>query len=114
MLRLEGRLFFLNAERVAEKVRSFEAEAKPRTILLDLSGVYDLEYSALKMLTEAEKRSRQGGVTFWLAGLEPDVYTVVLRSPLGEALGRERLFFNLELAVERYRIQHGATETSQA
>jgi anti-anti-sigma regulatory factor len=39
------------------------AEAKPRAVLLDLSGVFDLEYSALKMLTEAEKRNREGGVT---------------------------------------------------
>jgi sulfate permease, SulP family len=114
MLRLEGRLFFLNAERVAEKVRSFEAEAKARTVLLDLSGVYDLEYSALKMLTEAEKRSRAGGVTFWLAGLAPDVYTVVRRSPLGEALGHERLFLNLELALDRYRAQQRTTGTPHA
>jgi hypothetical protein len=30
---------------------------------------------------------------------------MVERSPLGEALGRHRLFFNLELAVDRYRAQ---------
>jgi len=113
MLRLEGRLFFFNAERVAEKVRSFEAEARPHTIVLDLSGVYDLEYSALKMLTEAEQSSREGGVTLWLAGLEPDVYAVVLRSDLGPALGREGLFFNLELAVDKYRaLQRGSGTTA--
>ena len=53
MVRLEGRLFFLNAERIAERVRALTAEAQPRVTLLDLSGVFDLEYSALKMLTEA-------------------------------------------------------------
>jgi sulfate permease, SulP family len=111
MLRLEGRLFFLNAERVAERVHSLMVEAKPRAVLLDLSGVYDLEYSALKMLAEADKRHQKDGVTFWLAGLAPEVYTVVRRSPLGEALGSERLFFNLELAVDRYRAQQGTTGT---
>jgi MFS superfamily sulfate permease-like transporter len=105
ILRLEGRLFFLNAERVAEKVRVFMAEAKPRVILFDLSGVFDLEYSALKMLVEAEQRTRGSGATLWFAGLAPDVYTVVQRSPLGEALGRERMFRNLEIAVEKYRTQ---------
>jgi high affinity sulfate transporter 1 len=108
MLRLEGRLFFFNAERIGEKARSLIAEAKPRVVLLDLSGVFDLEYSALKMLTEAEKRNREGGVTLWLAGLAPDVYTMIVRSPLGEALGRERLFFNLEVAVDKYRAQQTA------
>jgi SulP family sulfate permease len=109
ILRLEGRLFFLNAERVAERVHLLMVEAKPRTVLLDLSGVYDLEYSALKMLAEADKRQQERGVTLWLAGLAPEVYTVVRRSPLGEALGSERLFFNLELAVDQYRAQQGAT-----
>ena len=75
MLRVEGRLFFFNAEHIAEKIRSLMAEAKPRAVLIDLSGVFDLEYSALKMLTEAERRNREGGVTLWLAGLAPDVYT---------------------------------------
>ena len=28
---------------------------------------------------------------------------MVQRSPLGETLGRERMFFSLEVAVERYR-----------
>jgi SulP family sulfate permease len=114
MLRLEGRLFFLNAERTAEKIRSLMAEAKPRAVLLDLSGVFDLEYSALKMLMEAEKRNREGGVIFWLAGLAPDVYATIQRSPLGEALGRERLFFNLERAVDRYRAQPGTAAAPHA
>ena len=49
--------------------------------MLDLSGVFDLEYSALKMLTEAEQRQREAGVKLWLAGLTPDVYAVIRRSP---------------------------------
>jgi len=63
--------------------------------------VFDLEYSALKMLAEADQRHRAEGVTLWRASLAPEVYAMVERSPLGEALGRERLFFNLELALER-------------
>ncbi len=105
MLRLEGRLYFLNAESIAEKVRALVAEAKPKVVLFDLSGVFDLEYSALKMLTEADQRSRERGATLWLAGLAPEVFAMVQHSPLGEAMGRERLFFNLELAVDKYRAQ---------
>jgi sulfate permease, SulP family len=108
LLRLEGRVFFLNAERIAEKLRPLIAEARPRVVVLDLSGVFDLEYSALKMLTEGEKRQREAGVMLWLAGLSPQVYAVVRRSPLGEALGSERLFFNVEMAVDRYRATRAA------
>jgi high affinity sulfate transporter 1 len=103
LLRLEGRLFFLNAERVAEQIRLLIAEANPKILVLDLSGVFDFEYTALKMLIAAEKRGREAGVTLWLAGLTPQVYAAVQRSPLGETLGRERLMLNLEIALDRYR-----------
>ena len=74
-----------------------------RVVAIDLSAVFDLEYTALKMLTEAEKRSREQGVELWLVDLNPAVLTMVQRSPLGRTLGRERMFFNLEMAAERYR-----------
>ena len=54
------------------------------------------------MLTEAEKRLRDDGVSLWLVGLNPGVLAMVRRSPLGETLGRDRMFFNLEQAVARY------------
>jgi anti-anti-sigma factor len=102
MLRVEGRVFFVNAERIGAKLRTLMDEATPRVVALDLSGVSDLEYTALKMLVEAEKRLRERGVAIWLIGLNPDVLEVVQRSPLGKALGRERMHFSLEVAVARF------------
>ena len=107
LLRLEGRVFFANAERIREKIRPLIAEAKPRVVALDLSGVFDIEYTALKMLTEAEKRQREIGVMLWLVGLNPEVLRVVQNSELGETLGRERMFFTLEQAVENFQRQSG-------
>jgi SulP family sulfate permease len=102
LLRLEGRVFFANAERFAEKMGAFIEEAKPRVVVLDLSAVPDLEYTALKMLTEGEKRQRERGVSLWLVGLNPEVLTMVQRSSLGKALCHEQMYFNLELAVAKY------------
>ncbi len=102
LLRLDGRFFFANAEHIAQKVRPLVEEAKPTVIALDLSGVPDLEYTALKMLTEAEKRQRRLGVSLWIVGLNPAVLQMVQRSPLGEILGREAMHFNLETAVAKY------------
>ena len=104
ILRPEGRMFFANAERLAEKMRPLVAAARPRVVALDLSAVFDLEYTALKMLTEAEKRQRDRGVSLWLIGLNPDVLAMVQRSPLGGVLGRERMHFTLEQAVAKYLI----------
>ena len=106
LLRLEGRLFFANAERIAEKIGALIKEAKPKIVALDLSAVFDLEYTALKMVTEGEKRQRERGVSLWLVGLNPEVLAMVQRSPIGEVLGRERMHFNLEVAVARYLASH--------
>ncbi|MFL6547921.1 MAG: SulP family inorganic anion transporter [Povalibacter sp.] len=103
LLRIGGRVFFLNAERIAEKIRPLVSEMKPRVVALDLSGVFDLEYSALKMLIEAERRQREAGVQLWLVGLSPEVLAVIRRSPLAASLGRDRLLFNLEVAVKNYQ-----------
>ncbi|HXJ93950.1 MAG TPA: SulP family inorganic anion transporter [Terriglobia bacterium] len=112
LLRLEGRIFFLNAEHIAQKIRAFVEETKPRVVAVHLRGVFDLEYTALKMMIEGEKRERERGVMLWLVGLNPGVFAVVARSPLGNTLGRERMLLTLEEAVEKYQAS-AATETKQ-
>jgi high affinity sulfate transporter 1 len=103
ILRPEGRIFFANAEHIAEKMRHLADEAKPRVVAIDLSAVPDLEYTALKALVEGEKRQRERGVRMWLVGLNPGVLRVVQKSRLGKVLGREELHFNLETAVAKFR-----------
>jgi MFS superfamily sulfate permease-like transporter len=107
LLRPEGRLFFLNAERIGDRIRELMAESQPKVVVLDLRAVFDLEYSALKMLTEAEARARAGGREIWLAALQPNVLAVVQRSPLGEAIGRDRIFTSVDTAVTTFRAQSG-------
>ena len=109
LLRLEGRIFFANAELIAQKVRLLADEAKPRVVALDFSGVPDLEYTALKALSDGEKRQRELGISLWLVGLNPRVLRVVQRSPLGKTLGRDRMQFNLEIAVAKYQGMNAAT-----
>jgi high affinity sulfate transporter 1 len=108
IIQLEGRVFFVNAERIGEKMKALaeRTHSKPRVVAIDVSGVPDLEYTALKMLIEAEKRERNRGVSVWLVGLNPEVLSVIQRSSLGEVLGRERMHFNLEMAVAKYLAAH--------
>jgi sulfate permease, SulP family len=102
ILRVEGRLFFANAQRVADKVRPLIEQARPSVVVLDCSAVIDIEYTALKMLIEAEGRLRAEGIALWLAALNPEAFAIVQRSTLVETLGREQMHFNLETAVERF------------
>ncbi len=102
LLRLEGRVFFVNAEHIAEKIRFLIAEAQPKVVALHLRGVPDIEYTALKMLTEGEERQRERGVRLWLVGMNPQVLEVIQRSQLGQAIGHEAMLHNLEIAVAKY------------
>ena len=103
LARTEGRVFFANAERLAVKLQALMAEHSPKVLALDFGAIFDLEYTALKMLIEAEKRGRDRGVQLWLVNLNPEVLAMVRRSSLGETLGRERMFFNAEQAVAAYQ-----------
>jgi len=102
LLRLEGRVFFANAELIGQKMRLLAEQWHPKVVAIDFSNVPDLEYTALKMLTEGEKKQRERGVSVWLVDLNPKVLAMVQRSPLARALGHDALHFNLELAVARY------------
>jgi SulP family sulfate permease len=102
IVRIEGRAFFLNAQRIGDRLWPLIDQSKPAVVLLDCRGLIDIEYTALKMLIEAEKRLRRYGVVMWMAALNPEVLKVVQQSPLGKILGRERMFFNVQNAVQHY------------
>jgi high affinity sulfate transporter 1 len=102
LLRPEGRIFFANAEQIAQKIRRLTQEIEPKVVAIDLTGVVDIEYTALKMLTHGAQRQREQGRQLWLVGLNPGVLAMIQRSKLGQALGREGMHFNLEIAVAKY------------
>lgn len=103
IVRPEGRLFFLNAQKVADRISALVEEHRPRVLALDLSRVPDLEYSALQLLQDREQQAREAGMVVWLVGLNPDVLEVVRRAGLAELLGPDRLLFNARIAIERYQ-----------
>jgi len=103
LLRPEGLIYFANVARLAQQTRELRLAATARVMALDLGAVANLEFTALRTLIEAEEKLRQDGITLWLVALNPEVLEVVQRSGLGERLGRERMFFTLEQAVETYQ-----------
>ena len=114
IVRPEGRLFFANAQDVAARVDALVSQQKPHVLALDMSGVPDIEYSALLALMEGEERVTGRGVVVWLVGLNPGVLEVVRKAGLDQRLGRERMLFNAHAAIERYQAQQAkARETTQ-
>jgi sulfate permease, SulP family len=102
ILRPEGRLFFANAEMVGERIRERVTQRKPRILMLDLSRVFDIEYSALQIMMEGERRLAEEGVTLWLAGLNPDVLAYVRASGFAHRLGPSRMFVNARAGIRHY------------
>ncbi|UCC53500.1 MAG: hypothetical protein JSV68_05915, partial [Anaerolineaceae bacterium] len=60
------------------------------------------EYTALKRFREFDQKLAAGGVTMWISALNRDTLAAVQRAPLGKKMRGERMFFNLEQAVEAY------------
>jgi SulP family sulfate permease len=109
LLRVEGRVFFANAGQITHKIKPLIEQYKPMVVAIDMSAVPDLEYSALKTLTERERRNREQGIRLWLVGMNPQVLAMVRKSQLGTALGNDAMQFNLETCVAKY---HAMTSKS--
>jgi len=110
IVRPEGRIFFANVESVAEQIRALIARHQPRVLALDMSRVPDIEYSALRLLLDLDRRALALGIDWWLVALNPEVLEVVKRCGLAERLGRERMLFNARTAIERFLAQEHTDE----
>jgi high affinity sulfate transporter 1 len=114
ILRPEDSIYFANAEYLRERIQEFVDLHRPRVVALDLSGVPDIEYSALQAILEAERRGREQGIELWLIGLNQEVLGVVRRSGLASRLGEGRMSWSAQQAVERFvTTARQADETSE-
>ena len=102
MLRVEGRLFFANAERVADLLWEQVEKSRPQVLALHCRAISDVEYTALKVLDELADKLRRAGCELWLVGLNPAVFEMVERSKLGKRLGHRNMYLNMTAAVESF------------
>lgn len=103
ILRPEGRLFFVNAQHVADTIRDLVVQNKPRVLMLDLRAVFDIEYSALQMLIGSERSLAERGIVLWLASLNADVLDYVRVSGFAERLGESRMFASVHAGIRHYQ-----------
>jgi anti-anti-sigma regulatory factor len=79
-------------------------------LVIDCSAVIDVEYTALKVLEQLDDKLRRSGCELWFAGMTRGVFDVVERSGIGSRIGHERMFLNLQAAVETYERTGGYHE----
>jgi high affinity sulfate transporter 1 len=103
IVKTEGRMYFANAPVVGERMREIVDREKPKVVAFDCGAIPGVEFTALKMLIDAEAQLRSEGVELWLVALNPEALEMVQRTPLAKTLGHERMFFNLESAVDSWQ-----------
>ena len=103
MVRMEGLMYYASAPRALERITMLTRQYQPRVLVLDCSAVPTFEYTALKQFNEYEEKLRASGITLWLAALNREALKGVESSPLGKTLSHQRMFFNLEQAMEAYQ-----------
>ncbi|MGV2080095.1 sodium-independent anion transporter [Rhizobium sp. 16-556-2B] len=103
IVRPEGRLFFVNAQMVADRIRELTLQHNPDVLMLDLSRVFDIEYTALQMLVESERNLAEHGVVLWFAGLNPDVLDYVTASGFAGSMEEGRMFSSGQAGISYYQ-----------
>ena len=103
MLRTEGVMFFASAPHAIDQIALMARKHQPKVVVLDCSPVPNFEYTSIKQFLDFDDKLQTSGVTLWLAALNREAYETIEKTELGKTLGHERMFFNLEQAVEAYQ-----------
>jgi sulfate permease, SulP family len=104
MLRLDGELFFGNANRVRHGATDLVAAAdpRPRVVALVLTATFDLSLPTLDALAELEQDLARDGIPVVAGGVPTDARPQLDRDELAERLGTDRRPHTLAAAVARF------------
>ena len=113
IVRVMGRVYFANADRIADHIlRVVDRSSEPvRVLLLDASGIPDMEYSALETLAAFKRQLDQRGVTLWIAGLASTPREMLRKRLLDPQLEKQG-FPSVEDAVAGYVQQINPEQTA--
>ncbi|HEX7248373.1 MAG TPA: SulP family inorganic anion transporter [Actinomycetota bacterium] len=105
--RLDGPLFYANAERVLESVRQLVADPGVRWFVLDGSAVSDVDATAARMLAELHDELAARGIELALVDLIAGVRDTLERAGVIQRVGPHHVFDTAEDAVDAYRASTG-------
>jgi len=93
VVRFDGPLFYANAERLVAHLRRLLGDADPpRAVVIDASGIDDLDATADHELRKLATRYREQGVELCLAEVKEQVKVVMDRSGFTELVGADAFF----------------------
>jgi SulP family sulfate permease len=103
ILRLNGPLFFANALRFRNEVRSLLSENNPlKAILINLHANFGIDLSSTDMLLGLVAEARKTNTEILFAELQDPVRQMFRRSGLLDRIGEDRLFPTVDDGVQDY------------
>ena len=104
---IQGSLLFFNADYVGSRLRSIAGElpADTRWLVMDASGIPQMDSSAAAMLIELCTELRDRGIKLGLAELHADARELLNRAGVIECIGSDMVFDAVEDAFRRSKIQ---------
>lgn len=104
--RFDASFYFANADRFRDRVDSLLVRGDDvRAIVLDASGINDLDASAESMLHDIHARLAAAGIRLSFANVKGPVREVMERGGLVDEVGRARFFLSVHAAVEAARAE---------
>jgi MFS superfamily sulfate permease-like transporter len=93
--RVESGLYFGNSQRVTDHLSRMvdESPTRPRTLLLDLSAVPQIDSTAVEVFADFAGRLEAEGTELWLAAMTTSVLEVAKAVPRWRDLNMRRLIF---------------------
>ena len=107
ILRLNGPLFFANALRFRNEVRSLLSRSNPlKAILINLHANFGIDLSSTDMLLGLVAEAKKTNTEVLFAELQDPVRQMFGRSGLLDRVGEDRLFSTVEDGVQDYLRRH--------
>jgi MFS superfamily sulfate permease-like transporter len=112
MVRFDGPLFFANATYLEDQIAKVrQSMPKLKHILIEASGVDDMDATGEEALSLIVDRVRSAGYEISFTGLKKNVSDVMERTFLYQKIGSEHIFPTQAAAIESiYKQAHRATE----
>jgi SulP family sulfate permease len=99
IIRIDSRFSFANAKLLKEELLEQAEEDAIRALIIDTSGVNDLDTTATQALKEVIEEVSERDIEFYVVGAKGPVRDVMRRSGLQELIGENNFFLNTHLAV---------------
>ena len=102
-VRLDAQLYFGNINFLSETLERFEERATEplRAVVIDASGINQIDASAETALREILDGYRRRGIALYLAGVKGPVRDVLARSGFSDELGAEHVCLEVDEAMQR-------------